>query len=208
MTDDSPRSLSRLLDQARQGDPTKRDELFQACRSYLDVVAQGQVQTWLRAKVDASDLVQQTMLEAHRDFDRFQGRTTGEWFTWLRRILNHNAADFVRHYAGAEKRAIRREVALRPHSESSERRGPPEPQAPGNSPSQQLARADLQLQVAAALQRLSADHQEVIMLRNLERLPFDEVARRMGRSRPATQMLWMRALKKLQAELGPDAESL
>ena len=198
----SQRSLSQLLDDARAGDQAKREALFEACRSYLDVVARGQVRTWLRAKVDASDLVQQTMLEAHRDFERFQGRTTGEWFAWLRRILNHNAADFVRRYAGTEKRAVRREVALDAQREQSRLRAAVEPSAGDSTPSQQLARADLQLQVAEALKRSTPDHQEVIFLRNLERLPFDEVARRMGRSRPAVQMLWMRALKKLQAELG------
>jgi len=52
--------------------------------------------------------------------------------------------------------------------------------------------------VADALARLSPDHREVIMLRNLQRLPFQDVAERMGRSRPATQMLWMRAIQKLQ----------
>ena len=52
--------------------------------------------------------------------------------------------------------------------------------------------------IADALARLSEDHKEVIVLRNLQRLPFDEVARRMDRSRPAVQMLWMRAIHKLQ----------
>jgi RNA polymerase sigma-70 factor (ECF subfamily) len=45
---------------------------------------------------------------------------------------------------------------------------------------------------------LPEDYQEVIVLRNLERLPFDEIAQRLGRSRPAVQMLWMRAIRKLQ----------
>ena len=48
---------------------------------------------------------------------------------------------------------------------------------------------------------LPADYQEVILLRNLERLPFNEVAERMNRSRPAVQMLWMRAIRKLQAAM-------
>ena len=54
------------------------------------------------------------------------------------------------------------------------------------------------IELADAISRLSADHQEVIMLRNLQHLPFDEVAERMGRSRPAVQMLWMRAIRKLE----------
>lgn len=63
---------------------------------------------------------------------------------------------------------------------------------------------DSELRVAAALAQLPPDYQEVILLRNLQRLSFNEVADRMGRSRPAVQMLWMRAIKKLQEEMGND----
>ena len=51
-------------------------------------------------------------------------------------------------------------------------------------------------------QKLTPDHREVVLLRNLQRLSFDEVAQRMNRTRPATQMLWMRAIEKLQQVLG------
>ena len=76
-----------------------------------------------------------------------------------------------------------------------------DPAAPGDSPSEMLMRKEQELLVADALARLSPDHREVILLRNLQRLPFQEVAERMGRSRPAVQMLWMRAIGKLQEEL-------
>jgi RNA polymerase sigma-70 factor, ECF subfamily len=65
-------------------------------------------------------------------------------------------------------------------------------------------RIDDELRVTAALAELPADYQEVIVLRNLQRLPFNEVAERMERSRPAVQMLWMRAIKKLQEALGQE----
>ena len=59
-------------------------------------------------------------------------------------------------------------------------------------------RLDTELRVTAALAELSPDYQEVVMLRNLQRLSFNEVAERMSRTRPAVQMLWMRAIRKLQ----------
>ncbi len=71
----------------------------------------------------------------------------------------------------------------------------------GETPSQAFLRKERELELADALARLSPDHREVILLRNLQRLPFDEVARRMDRSRPAAQMLWMRAMSKLQEAL-------
>ena len=97
-------NVSELIRQARQGDAQCRERLFGLCRSYLGFVARSQVESCLRAKVDASDLVQETMLEAYRDFERFEGRTEQEWLAWLKRILAHNAADFVRRYRGTAKR--------------------------------------------------------------------------------------------------------
>ena len=76
--------------------------------------------------------------------------------------------------------------------------GAREPAAPDATPSQEFLRLDTELRLAAALAQLPPDYQEIIVLRNLERLPFDEVGRRMDRSRPAAQMLWMCAMKKLR----------
>lgn len=194
--------VQRLITQARQGDAGCRDELFQLCRSYLGLVARAQVETWLRVKVDASDLVQETMLEAYRDFERFQGGTEKEWLAWLRKILAHNVADFVRQYRGTAKRQVGREIPLRdPAASASHVRGAPEPAAPTATPSQEFLRLDDELRVTAALAELPADYQEVVLLRNLRRLSFNEVAEQMGRSRPAVQMLWMRAIKRLQQTL-------
>ncbi len=192
--------FSTLIEGARQGDAECRDRLFTLCRSYLGFVARSQVETWLRRKVDASDLVQETMLEACRDLERFEGHTEKEWLAWLRKILAHNAADFVRRYRGTEKRAAGREVPFRDPADSLSP-GAPEPAAPQATPSQEFLQLDTELRVTAALAELPPDYQEVIVLRNLQRLPFGEVAQRMSRSRPAVQMLWMRAIRKLQEAL-------
>ncbi len=199
--------VRKVLERARQGDAACRDQLFDLCRSYLGLVARAQVETWLKVKVDASDVVQETMLEAYRDFDRFQGTTEKEWLAWLRKILAHNVADFVRQYRGAAKRQVGREVPFRDAAASvSNLRGAPEPAAPIATPSQEFLRLDDEIRVAAALGDLPPDYQEVILLRNLRRLPFNEVAEEMGRSRPAVQMLWMRAIKRLQQALADEAQ--
>ena len=189
-------SIVETLGQARAGSQQAMGRLFESCRSYLSLVARAQVESRLRAKVDASDIVQQTMLEAYRDFARFHGNTEAEWLAWLRKILAHNAADFIRQFHGTDKRQARREVPLGQPSSSAA--GFFEPADRGESPSQQVMRKERELQVAEAVAQLAPDYQEVIVLRNLERLAFDEIARRMGRSRPAVQMLWMRAIRKLQ----------
>ncbi len=199
MDDDS--ELVKLLNRARDGDDAARDELFQKCRNYVNVVARAQVESWMQAKVDASDLVQQTLLEAHRGLANFRGNSEGEWLAWLRQILSHNAADFIRSYKGTAKRQARREVSLRVATGNGSGEFLREPTDPGESPSQVIQRREREIHVAEAVSKLPADYQEVIMLRNLQRLPFNEVAERMGRSRPAVQMLWMRALQSLQQQL-------
>jgi RNA polymerase sigma-70 factor, ECF subfamily len=201
MNDMGGDSFPQLLTRARQGDGAARERLFALSRSYLGFIAPWQVETWLRRKVDASDLVQQTLLEAHCDFARFEGESEQEFLAWLRKILGHNAADFVRRYRGTAKRAAGREVPFRDPADSAAE-GAAEPAAPGGTPSQEFLQLDAELQVTAALAELPPDYQEVIVLRNLQRLPFAEVAQRMGRTRPAVQMLWMRAIRKLQERLG------
>ncbi len=191
--------LRDLLARAREGDAAAREDLFQRCRQYVHLLARTQVETWMRAKVDASDLVQQTLLEAHRGFQEFRGESEGEWLAWLRIILTHNAQDFVRRYRQTDKRAVNREVSLDapfPGLSGSFRREPMD--RDDQTPSQLLSRQEQEIALANAIGQLSADHQEVIVLRNLQRLPFEEVATRMNRSRPATQMLWMRAIKRLE----------
>ena len=196
--------IHSLIQKAREGDETCRDQLLQMCRSYLGLVARAQVETWLQVKVDASDIVQETLLEAYRDFGRFQGESEKEWMAWLRKILSHNVADYVRQYRGA-KRQIGREVRFCDAGQSSAAaRGAPEPVSPEATPSQELMRIDDEIRVAAALGELPPDYQEVILLRNLRRLSFNEVAEQMGRSRPAVQMLWMRAIKRLQQVMGEE----
>lgn len=195
-------SVADLLARARAGDAAALDRLFAMCRNYVALIARTQVEGWLQAKVDASDLVQQTLLEAYQDFPRFHGQTEAEWLAWLRRVLAHNTADFVRRFSKTAKRRAKREVALVDPFDSQAPDGLANLAASGESPSQQLLRKERELQLADALAQLAPDHSEVIVLRNLQRLSFDEVAERMDRSRPAAQMLWMRAMRKLQEALG------
>lgn len=190
----------KLLARARQGDEAARDELFAKCRNYVAMVARTQVESWMRTKVDASDLVQQTLLEAHRGFNDFRGGTEAEWLAWLRKILSHNTHDFIRRYK-TDKRHVQREVRLQVGGGvqgDSFFHDPPGGEA---TPSQIVARHEYEIELADAITQLADDHREVILLRNLQHLPFDEVARRMDRSRPAVQMLWTRAIRKLQQHL-------
>ncbi len=201
--DDADRveTVVELLRKARGGDEGSRDELFAACRNYLNLIARARVEGSLRRKVDASDLVQQTMMEAHRDFERFAGSTEAEWLAWLRRIMAHNLSDYIRHYRTSQKRGAAREVSIDVGQDEDSLASPIQLAAEGGTPSRLAMQRDDELRLATAIMQLTDDYREVIELRNLQALPFDQVAERMNRSRPACQMLWMRAIKKLQTLL-------
>src|SRR3712207_3516689 len=140
MNGQTSQSISDLLIQARKGAPGEVDRLFAAVRNYLHLIARNQVESWLKAKADASDLVQQTMLEAYRDFAQFRGSTEAEWLAWLRRILAHNAAQFARHYRGTEKRQAGPGRPPPPAGAPHHRRFRTQPAHPGQAPTQRLLR--------------------------------------------------------------------
>ena len=196
--------IAGWLEAARRGDGVARDRLFDACRSYVDLAARYHLQRRLQAKVDASDIVQQSLLEAHRGFERFTGETAGEWLAWLKRIVVHNAFDEAKRWRGTAKRDAGREVAL-DRADDRSSAWPLDPASPEPSPSQHAVRGEQELLIAAALERLPEDHRDILLLRNIERLPFEEVARRMGRSAGACRMLWMRAIASLRDELAANA---
>src|SRR5690349_9880962 len=106
--DDSP---ERLLEQARAGCTDAQGRLLELYRNYLRLLARTQIDLALRVRLDASDLVQETLLEAHRDFRHFAGTTEKELLAWLRRILVRNLADQVKHHK-AQVRNWRRQESL------------------------------------------------------------------------------------------------
>ncbi len=203
-------AVSELICRCRNGETGAREQLFARYHHYLYVLAQAQLGKRLRAKCAPSDLVQQTLLEAHRDFAGFQGQHEGELLAWLRRILAHNLFNEARRY-GARQRAADREVSLDQvragidHSSLLLQRCLA---AGGPSPSEVAQGHESSARLAEALSCLPEDYQQVLLLRVFEELPAEEVAQRMGRSAGAVRMLQMRALTALRQEIEnyqPDA---
>jgi RNA polymerase sigma-70 factor, ECF subfamily len=170
-------------------------------RSWLGLLARLQVEPRLRAKFDASDVVQQTMLEAVRGWASFRGGTEAELAAWLRQILARVLLHERRRFGGAQRRDLGREVSLEQALAESSRRLGDLLAAPDTSPSERAGRHELELRLADAMAKLPADYAEVILLRNVEGLSHDEIARRMGRGSGAVRMLWVRALARLRQEL-------
>ena len=198
---------SELIRRVRGGEQGARELLFERYQGYLQALARAQVGRHLRGKCDPSDVVQMTLLEAHRDFAAFQGSHETELLAWLRRILAHNLFNEARRYA-ARQRDAAREVSLEQVRAGVERssvalgRGLA---ADTPSPSQDACRRESAVRLADALSRLPADYQTVLLLRVFEELPAEEVARHMGRSAGAVRMLQMRALAALREQLAGDS---
>lgn len=176
--------------------PEALAELLDSYRRYLWVLARGLLGAGLRAKLNPSDVVQETLLRAHERFGQFRGRTEKELLHWLRRVLTNRLADLARRYADTRARDVGREVSLALDRSASaldalvaDGRG---------SPSRHAARRELQVKLADALAELSDDHREVIVLRNIHGMEWADVARQMGRTSGAVRVLWVRALQKLR----------
>ena len=199
-------SLSSLLRRCRAGETPAREQLFERYRHYLQALARAQLGRHLRTKCDPSDLVQQTLLEAHRDFGEFQGGHEGELLAWLRRILAHNLYNQARHFA-AQQRDAAREVSLEQVQAGVERSSLALGRCladVGETPSQAAVQREAALRLADALARLPADYQTVLLLRVYEEMPAEEVAQHMGRTAGAVRMLQMRALAALREHLAAE----
>jgi RNA polymerase sigma-70 factor (ECF subfamily) len=165
-------------------------------RKYLRLLARVQLNPRLRGKVDPSDIVQQTLLEAHLARERCP-KEQAQQAAWLRKILAHNLANAVRD-AERAKRDVRREKSLEAAVEASSARLEAWLAAEQSSPSQRAERNEQLLRLAEALDQLPADQQEAVVLHHLQGQSLSEVACHFGRSPAAVAGLLHRGLCKLQ----------
>jgi RNA polymerase sigma-70 factor (ECF subfamily) len=186
---------SDWLEAARWGSPEAAGKLFEGCRQYLQLIANQQVDGALAVKVAPSDLVQETLLKAHREFNQFGGQSEAALLGWLRSILLNTINDADRRYRGSDKRDLAREVPFP--------RAPEQLQAEIDSPSSIASAREQDELLLRALDQLPVERQQVIRWRNYDRLPFEEIGQRLGVSAEAARKTWARALRELQAKLEP-----
>jgi len=190
-----------ILEAKKGGDPAL-GALLELYRNYLRLLARIEIGRRLQGKLDASDLVQETFLEAHRHFAGFQGTDEPQFACWLRQILAAKVANLVRHYFGTQGRDVRLEEELAAELDNSSRMIGHELAAPMTSPSQQAVRREQAVLLADALAKLPTDYREVLILRHLEGMTFPEVARRMERTQDSVEKLWVRGLARLREVFG------
>jgi RNA polymerase sigma-70 factor (ECF subfamily) len=195
-------SFAIQIDAAGLGSAVELRHLLEGCRQYLLMVANHAMTPELRAKVAASDIVQETFLEAHQHFGKFRGSSRPELLAWLRRILECRMANTRRSFLATEKRAIAREVPLAGEGRfKGGNSGALESHS--QSPSSHAIRKEWAQALEEALGRLPDHYRQVVVWRHQEQAGFEEIGRRLGCSTEAARKVWNRAIHQLRQELEP-----
>jgi RNA polymerase sigma-70 factor (ECF subfamily) len=166
-------------------------------RAYLRLLARMQMGPQFQGKLDPSDLVQQTLLQALQAFDQFRGRSDAELAAWLRQILAHKLTNAA-HELGRAKRDVGRECSLEAALEQSSARLEAWLVAEQSSPSQQAQRKEQVLRMADALASLPEAQREALTLHYLQSWSLDDIGQQLGRSQAAVAGLIKRGLKQLR----------
>jgi RNA polymerase sigma-70 factor (ECF subfamily) len=189
------------LEAARAGQSEPLGQLLQSYRNYLTILATTQLDRRLRRRMNPSDLVQETMLAAHCNFPKFRGGTEREFLAWLRQILINCLHRAIEMHLEAKRRDIRYEVSIDQLSAALDRSALRFSQVladRGPSPSDPMRQRERAVALADQLAKLPPQYRDVIVLRNLQGLSFDEIAERLDRKTGAVRMLWLRAIEKFK----------
>jgi RNA polymerase sigma-70 factor (ECF subfamily) len=189
-----PSAVANSLDSIEFG------EALQGCRQYLLIIANAVLGPELHAKVGASDLVQETFVEAQRHAATFRGTNMAALRAWLREILECRVSNARRAYLATGKRAIGREVAIEGLLVAAQERGDVlASRSP--SPSSHAMRSELANAMNDALARLPQHYQKAIVYRHYGQLGWEEIGHRMNCSADAARMVWSRAIRRLKTEM-------
>jgi RNA polymerase sigma-70 factor (ECF subfamily) len=186
-------------------EPPQRN--FEQYRAYLYLLTRSHLGARYRARLDPSDIVQQSLLQAHQKQHQFRGSTDGERMAWLKQILAHNLADAIRGLTRA-KRDIARERSIDEQVGDSFSRVDGWLADAQPSPSQQAVRAEELIAMSDALGQLPEAQREAIVLHHLQGLPLAEVGLQLEKSPSAVAGLLHRGLKRLRELMNPDPGSV
>jgi RNA polymerase sigma-70 factor (ECF subfamily) len=190
----------QVLDLAKKGDENAKGELLNRFRPYLNVIAQRLLDERLQGRLDFSDVVQITFLEASRDFQDFRGDSVESLLAWLRNILRNNVSTAHQQHLAAQKRSARKETTLRVSSESGGSSLGMADIVPSesSSPSQRMMRDEASVFLASCMDQIPETQRDAIRMRYLEGMSLKSISDRTGKSEMAVAGLLKRGLRALR----------
>jgi RNA polymerase sigma-70 factor (ECF subfamily) len=196
------REMEALVRRACRGDPAARGELLERHRPYLLRMVALRMDRRLAARVDASDIVQETLARAARDLSEYVQRPTVPFSVWLRQIAWERLADVHRLHIRSQRRTVTREAPGGiPLPDESVIQLAKRLLASGTSPSRRLIRDEESARLRAALASLPERDREILVMRHLEQLDNCEIAAVLSLSEGAVRVRHVRALRRLRALL-------
>lgn len=164
----SDSDLAHFLQKARNGSNSGLGELLESFRPALMEIADQKLGQRFRRRMSLSDLIQDTMMTAGKQFELFEGDTANEFRNWLRELFHSRLVDGLRRHQVAEKRRLGRE---------DEKTSVSELEDPAASPSAIAALHEDASLLLQSLQKLPAQYQKIIHLRYLQNLTFEQISR-------------------------------
>lgn len=186
-------TLTHVIQQAQQGNSQAQNELFGQIQAYLTFVATKHFHA--TNKMGVSDIVQQSMIQAVENVNAFRGNSYEEFKGWLRQIVVNEARQTQRKFT-ADKRDVARERPAQSPSGQFNLQADFADSLP--TPGTDLAANEEAERIQQVLSTLPEDYQQVIQLRNWEKLQFGDIAERMNLSVSGAAKLWYRALAALK----------
>jgi RNA polymerase sigma-70 factor (ECF subfamily) len=185
----------------RMPQPLSHDaQALEKYRAYLHLLATLQLDRRVRAKIEASDIVQQTLVQAVGGWEQFRGKTDAEMAAWLRTILANQLANAYRN-AKRQKRDVRQERSIEGFLAQSASRLQSWLAADQTSPSQGAIASERAVELANALAKLPEAQWRAVTLHHFEGWTLEQVGEHLGRSPVAVAGLIKRALGSLRQQI-------
>jgi RNA polymerase sigma-70 factor, ECF subfamily len=202
MSDDD--QTNELLQRAAAGEDSAGQRLLLRYRDRLRKMVGVRLDARLAARIDPSDVVQETLIDAAGLLPRYLPERPLPFYAWLRQIAVRRLDRLHRRHLHARKRSVGREQAMPQLSDQSVLQLASQIVAGGSSPSRQAIRAEQRRRVRTALTQLDERNREVLVLRFLEGLSLGDSADILGISEGAVSMRQLRALERLRELLIDD----
>lgn len=202
-------NTQELLEQAKKGNADAVDQLLAKHREPIRRMIDLRLDPAIVQRLDASDVVQEVLLEANRRLRDYLKAPPMPFHLWLRHIAKDHLIDAHRRHHQAQKRGVNREQPIhRPAwSERSSLDLAAQLLDQDLTPASAAIQEELQQRLREAIGQLDEDDREVILMRHYEMLGNQEVASSLGLTEAAASMRYLRAVRKLRDLLAPPPAS-